>query len=217
MTPATEHPNLSLYGIETQLMELLQFRESVAEDPDMMPAEIEDSLTACDRQIEEYVRARIHKVDGVAAYLRECRKHAEALAEEAKRITAWSKAWKAREERLERVAIAAMQSFEKTRIEGQHSILTLRKNPPSTNVRQPDLVPAEYIRLTIKISKALLDRIQTLLMKTDQGGMLFSELLDVRADAKEEISNSKILAELKAGGSVPGCDLVRDKVRLEVK
>lgn len=217
MTPATEHPNLSLYGIETQLMELLQFRESVAEDPDMMPAEIEDSLAACDRQIEEYVRAEVHKADGVAAYLRECEKHAEALAEESKRIASRAKAWQARQERLEQVIIGVMQSVQKTKVEGQRSTLLLRKNPPSANVRQPDLVPIEYKRLTIKLSIAQYERIAAHLMKTDAGGVLFGELLEARTNSQDEISKSKILAELKAGGSVPGCDMVRDKVRLEVK
>lgn len=213
----TEHPNLSLYGIETQLLELLQFREGLAEDPDIAPTELAQSLAACDKQIEEYVRAEVEKADGVAAYLRECEKHAEALAEESKRIAARAKAWQARQERLEQVIIGVMQSVSKTKIEGQRSTLALRKNPPSANVRQPDLVPIEYKRLSIKLSVAQYERIAAHLMKSDAGGVLFGELLEARTNAQDEISKSKILEELKAGGSVPGCELVRDKVHLEVK
>lgn len=73
-----------------------------------------------------------------------------------------------------------------------------------------------------KVKKALAARLYGIglfayLMKTDAGGVLFGELLAARTDSQDEISKSKILEELKAGGSVPGCELVRDKVHLEVK
>jgi hypothetical protein len=55
---ASDKRNLTLYGISTQLMELLILRDEITSDPDMTPAEQKDSLAALDDQIRD-VYARL--------------------------------------------------------------------------------------------------------------------------------------------------------------
>src|SRR5574337_514760 len=213
----TESKDLTLYGIETQLLELLAFREDVESDPDASPAEIAESLKACDESIEAYVRAEVEKADGIAEYLNECSARAAVLREESKRLAQWAGLWAARRDRLERVVVSVMQHVKRLKIEGHRSSLAVRKNPPSVEIRQPDLVPAAYRKLTVRMSVDLYERLAAHLLKNDQGGVLFAELLEARSTAAEEVSKSKVSEELKAGVGVPGCQLVTDRVRLEVK
>ncbi len=204
----TEKPNLSLYGIETQLLELLNFRDSVLDDPDMTAEEQKLSLEACDLQIAEYVRAEVKKVDGVAAYLREFEARAEALKAEAERCRAMAKAWEKRRENLTNMVIGVMQETHTTRIDGRHSVLNLRKNPPSVEVAQPDLVPHELQRRTL----ALTEQVYQAILNGPMGTLLLTAI------AKDpEPMKAEILKRLKEGDGVPGCRLRTDGVRLEVK
>lgn len=201
----TEKPNLTLYGIETQLLELLNFRDSVAEDPDMSPSEIEQSLKACDLQIAEYIRAEVKKCDGIARYLREFETRAEALKAEATRCNEMAKAWEKRHDNLEAMVIDIMQVTKQTRIDGRHSILQLKKNPPSVEVAQPELVPNELMRISVTLPLDSWHKI--------------CETLDVPGirEGHPEPMKTEIAKRLKEGDGVPGCRLRTDSVRLEVK
>jgi hypothetical protein len=212
----TTAPNLTLYGIETQLLELLTFRDSVLEDPDMTPAEQQESVKAIDQQIRDYVTAEVKKVDGIARYLREFETRAETLKEEAKRCNEAAKAWDKRHESLESMVIAIMREANKTRLDGRHSVLNLRKNPASVDVAQPELVPGEYRRIVVTMSLAFYERLRTALMMNEKLAPLGSELIQSKV-SEPEAMRSQIGAELKLGGSVPGCRLKTDSVRLEVK
>jgi hypothetical protein len=213
MTPQQrEKPNLTLYGIETQLLELLNFRESIADDPDMTPEEQRLSLEACDQQIAEYVRAEVKKCDGIASYLREFETRAIAMKEESDRCAEQSTAWRKRLRNLESMVISIMQGMKKDRIDGRHSVLQLKKNPASAEIQSPDLVPHEYQRVKVTMSAALWWKIRQKLALDPLG----TELFDVK-DPEAEPMKDKIREELKVGGSVPGCRLRTDSVRLEVK
>jgi len=199
--------NLTLYNIETELLELLAFREDVANDPEATPADIAESLKAIDAEVEDYLRKEVAKADNVASYLRECETRVLTLKAEAARVMLRAKAWEARGERLEAVVTSIMQATGKTKIEGAKSTLRLAKNPPSVDVRQPDLVPPDFQRVSVKMHKSSWDKIREDL--EEMGVVCEVTALDPLKTA--------IKAELKAGRAVPGCVLIEDAVRLEVK
>jgi hypothetical protein len=218
MTPAVqERPNLSLFGIETQLLELLAFREDVvANDPDATPQEISESLAACDKQIEEYVRREVQKADNIAAFLRECEARTAALKAEAGRIMLRAKAWEQRGDQLKAVVSGVMKAIGKTKIEGAQNTLAVRKNPPSADIAQPSLIPPAYKHIDVTMRPSLFDSLCNFLVRYEQGAALLAELMQCKR-GEEEVSRSKVLAELKSGGDVPGARLVTDKTHLEVK
>lgn len=212
----TSPSNLSLYSIEIELLDLLRYREDVASDPDMSPQEIEASLEAVDNQIREYVSREVKKVDGIAAYLRECETRAEALKAEAKRIAERAKTWGDRHERLKAVTVRVMQQVGVTRLEGAQNTFKLKKNPASVDVAQPNLVPLPYLRRQITMSENLYQRVLDYLRQTAKGYPLSAELFECRSTTPEPMK-SEIGKELKAGVAVPGCKLIDDKLRLEIE
>lgn len=225
---ATEKPTLppkalTLYGIETELLELLNFRESIESDPDMTPQEQQESLKACDESIVEYIRAEVKKCDGIAAYIREFDSRAALLEEEADRCKEMARVWQKRKKSLESMVIDIMQVTKQTRIDGRHSVLALKKNPASVDVAQPHLVPAEYERVNVTVRHSLWTNILALVVQAARRdttiALLYAEMQDpdkIQLGAPEPMKK-KIAEELKVGGSVPGCRLRTDSVRLEVK
>lgn len=202
-------PQLTLYGIETQLLELLNFRDTIAEDPDMTPQEQAESLKACDESIVEYIRAEVKKADGIARYLREFEARAATLKEEAARCTAMAKNWQKRYDSLEAMVIDIMQATKQTRIDGRHSVLQLKKNPPSVDPNiQINLVPEELLRRTVTMTEA----VYQMLLNGPGGALLLTGTAKDCEPMKDEIKK-----RLKEGDGVPGCRLRTDGVRLEVK
>lgn len=207
---ATEKPNLTLYGIETQLLELLNFRESIESDPDMTPQEQQESLKACDESIAEYIRAEVKKADGIALYLREFEMRAEALEIESKRLQRKADDWWRRHENLTNMVVDVMKATKQTRIDGRHSVLQLKKNPPSVEVAQPDMVPGDMQRVTVKMTMAQWQQTVAAMPMA-----LAIELTGCAAPP--EPMKTEIAKRLKEGDGVPGCRLRTDGVRLEVK
>lgn len=209
-------PNLSLYNIRTELLELLRYREEIASDPDMTPQEMQTSLEICDDRIREYVTGEIAKVDGIAAYFRECDARQEALRAEAKRILAQADIWEQRGKRLNQITLRVMQQTGATHLEGATSTFKVRKNPPSLDVAQPELVPAPYQRRQVTLTTALWDRLLAHLFATPKGATLFVELQECKISEPEAMKDA-IKKELKAGVGVPGCRMREDSVRLVVE
>ena len=205
-------PSLSLFQIDTELLDLQRYREEIAADTEMQPSDIALSLEAIDAQIQAYVERHVRKVDGIAAYLRECETRAIVLKAEAKRMQALAAMWDARGERLEAVTIAVMQATGAQQLEGAHSMFKIRKNPPSVEVTEPESVPREYLRLGVKMTVALWSRLMLHLKQTDAG--MAAEL---PAPSEPEPMKDAIKRELKAGVAVAGCKLIEDKVRLVVE
>ena len=207
-------PNLSLYSIETELLDLLRYREAIAADTEMLPSDIALSLEAADAQISAYVERHVRKDDGIAAYFRECETRAEELKAEAQRMRLMAAMWEQRHDRLEAITLNVMQLTGATLLEGAHSVFKIRKNPPSVEVTQVNDVPREYLRLGVKMTVALWTRLMLHLKQTDAG--IAAELLQ-NAPSEPEPMKDAIKCELKAGVPVAGCKLIEDKKRLVVE
>lgn len=210
-------PTLSLYKIDLELLELMHAREEVAASTEMTPQEIADTLATIDNHVTEYlVKAIENKTDAVAYYVRECEERARLDREEAKRLKEQADAWDTQRTYIERTVMQLMQRAGSKRVEGRHHKLMLYKNPASVEVAQPELVPEPYLRFAVTVTKDLWARLLAHLMPTEKGAPLFAELMECKCSTAEPML-SKIKEELKADIGVPGCRLVDDKVRLEIK
>lgn len=209
-------PNLSLYGIPLELIELLQFREEVEASADMTPQEIAESLKAVDAQIEAYVATELDKADAIAANLREFAMRAATCKAEIEACRRRQALWEAREERLEAVTLRAMQLAKRPRIETARTTLKIAKNPASVEITDAGQIPKPYLKQTVTINADLYDRLRSFLMTSEAGAPLFAQLMEADVSLPEPMK-PKIKAELKAGVSVPGARLIDDKVRLVVE
>jgi hypothetical protein len=197
MTEGTDTLSLSLYQIEAELIQLMRFREDVQQDTDITPQEQQASLDAIDKQITEYVHREVVKVDGIAAYLRECEARAAVLKAEAARIKAQADAWAARGERLEAVTLRVMQQTGATLLEGSNSTFKVKKNPPGVDPNiQMDIVPPAYLRSTLTLNRDLWSRLLSHLFGTEKGCALFSELQQCKITDPEPMKDA-IKSELK--------------------
>lgn len=202
--------SLSLYQIESQLLELMAWRDN--------PELTDEERATADAEIRKYVAAEISKADGVANYLKECDSRAELPKAEASRIAERAKAWQKRGERLTDLVISVMQHAGKTEIEGRTSTLKLVKNPPSVEISQPELLPAEYARVSVQMNAKLWNTIK----EAHRSGATLTladaldKALSVAKVSEPEPSKPMIAAVLKADVGVPGARLNCDGVRLKV-
>lgn len=210
--------DLTLYNIETSMLQLFQWRDSLMNEPqDMTPKELEDSLKAVDIAIDQFIETELEKADAIARNIGEFELRAETCRALAAREAARAEMWLERAERLRAATLRALQlrPKDKQRIETAHTTLKIAKNPPSVSVDKHEDVPKPYMRRELKITADLYDRLMAHLMTSDKSAILFSELM--QADVSDgEPMKKIILKELKAGVSVAGCRLVSDKVHLVV-
>lgn len=153
MNELTEQPKTSLWHLQQQLVELVEFREQ---------CETEEERQAADNAIAEYVKLEISKVDNIRAYMRHCEVMAAAAKEEKQRQADRQKAWEGRLETLEKIVYNAMQLSGKTKIEGKTGHFQIKKNGGKTPVIVEDdlVIPSS---LCDYIKKPRVDDIRKLL------------------------------------------------------
>ncbi len=149
--------SLTLYSIETELLELMEFREDLLSGDAYADGEEErrECIQVTEERIAEYIAREVQKVDGIAAMLREFKRREQIELDEADRIVKRARRWKERHAGLEARCIEVMQASGKEKLEGQHNTLALRKNPPAVEIAQPELVPEEYQTITITLPFAM--------------------------------------------------------------
>lgn len=222
MTNTTK--NLTLYSIETELLELLEFRDDVAAEVRVTEADQRDQaeqISAIDQQIAEYVKRECTKADNIAGFLRECKARATALKAEEDRIRAKRKAWEDREQRVkDRIAevlamtlnpqaiAEASQNTVLRRVNGRANELKLCKSPASVEVTDESLVPSDMKRVTASMSREVWDVII--------GPHLSNQDMLSRIKDSTEIDKRAIAAALKQGDPVPGARLVEDSVHVRI-
>lgn len=242
--------NLTLYNIETELMELMTFRDSLFEDPDITPQERDESVKAIEKRIREYVLVEVKKVDGIAHYLREFEARAAVYTSEIERLQQRKKIEEDRRKRLGDMVLEIMLQTGQQKLEGKHSTFKLVKNPPSVDVFQPGLVPDNYQRLTVTMSPDTWNAVKKAVLRNPAPGTLAVALMECKV-SEPEVEKRKIAEELKQkmkcgacggagrvitgsperspeqclacngtgelGRGIPGCRLITDRKRLEVK
>ena len=146
--------SLSLYNIEAELLNLMVARESPMRTTlnCQMPTRRKPSRE-CDIAIRAKVSSdlRLHKIDSIAYYLREFEEREQAASKEADRAKMKERMWALRREKLEKYVHDVMVMTGQPRLEGNTNTLKLAKNPPSVEIAQPELVPDEYLQVTVKL------------------------------------------------------------------
>lgn len=141
MTPEISK-KLSLYELERELVELVEFSED---------AKTEEETATARSLIGQYLEKRAEKVDSILGYLKHCDMMAECAKEEAQAQMARSKTWAARRDRLKDACIYTMQQFDEKRLTGRIGELQLQANPASVEVYDQSLLPFEYSRVSLRM------------------------------------------------------------------
>src|SRR6266702_660878 len=117
MNVAEKSHGISLFELESGLVDLVREREDIAEGPDS--DEKTAQLMVVDNAIREWLGREIRKVDGIRNYIRHCEVMSAAAMEEANCQLERSRLWQARFDRVKAMAVSVMQSFGLKRLEGR--------------------------------------------------------------------------------------------------
>jgi len=194
---------LTLYRIDVELQELLEYRQTRAEDA-AEPAEPEE-LAFLDDEIQRYLGALAKKVDGVAAILLQWEAQQDAIVAERARLKTLLQHIQAQETRL-REYVALIMGRQPApakgprRLRGDTSELVLRTSggPAPLAIPQPDLVPDELrtVELTLRW-----DLWQELLCHAPEE----LSLRIAAADLKQKIAPSNALIRQELAKPCPAC------------
>jgi hypothetical protein len=194
--------DLTLYTIDSQLEELLEYRQSRIDDPDA-PATAEE-LATLDDEIARYIGGLAKKVDGVAGILLRWKAQREAIAAERNRLKALLTRIEAQDTRL-RDYVTMVMSRQLApvkgprRLRGNTSELVLRTNGGLAPllVPQPDLVPPELQTIELTMRRDLWEQ---LLRGADR------ELAArIATDAKLKVQPANALIRRELENPCPAC------------
>lgn len=140
-----EAPRETLHLIETELRELIEFRDGLPENE-------AEAIKACDEQIQQYVGREIRKVTAIAAILRWFKSQAAAAAAEEEHAAKWRKRWEARYNRLATMVHSVMVMLDVPKLEGATDRFRRQQNPEATEVYDMAAVPDVYLKATVRLS-----------------------------------------------------------------
>jgi chaperonin cofactor prefoldin len=122
---------------------------------------LEQSLEACDdpatreriqADIDGYAEAILRKVDDAVEYLDHLEAENELIARQVKRLQDRKRSYQIRIARIEAAVERTLNATGKAEIRGTVHILSTKRCPPSVEVLDMEMVPAEYIRTTVEES-----------------------------------------------------------------
>lgn len=128
--------NLSLYELAADYRRIVERLESTQDDEQAIADTLEGE--AYPLQV---------KAQGVAYYVKNSEAMAEALKKAEAEMAARRKRFEKAAERGKQYIHDCMVMAGMTKIECEHFALTIKKNPPSVDVFEPELVPIEFTTL----------------------------------------------------------------------
>jgi hypothetical protein len=194
--------DLSLFQIDLQLQELLEYKQARSEDPDSPPTE--EELAAVDGEIEQYMGALARQVDGTAGLLLAWKAQREAIVAERARLKVLLERIEARDARL-RSYVAQVMGRESApakgprRLRGNTSELVLRASggPAPLLIPQPELVPHELQTVEITLRYDLWQELV-------RGAS--AELAEyIRGDVRQKVAPSNTLIRQELAKPCPAC------------
>jgi hypothetical protein len=131
--------NLSLFQLESELRELMDFRDS-----EELTAEEREAV---DNQIRVYVAKEITKIDNLRAYMRHCQIMSQAAKEEAELQAKRANSWKNRLDYLKGCCLDAMNLMGKKKLEGRTGYLLAKANggKQALTIYAPSLIPENLV------------------------------------------------------------------------
>lgn len=138
--------NLSLFQLESELVELMDFATE---------AQSEEERAAADGLIATYLEKRVDKVDAIRSFIRWNEMMALCARDEATEQTNRAKILENRAQRLKDACLAVMIAFDEKRLTGRTGELRLHKNPPSIEITNEDLLDSSLRNVTVKMPGTL--------------------------------------------------------------
>ncbi len=157
---------LSLFQIESELLQLIDAREDVLErmagmSPDELTAspEIGAELATIEGLIRDYVGREIRKVDGIATAIKEFQQRALVKTAAAKDLELSAKRDADTVERIKATVLQVLQEFGEKKLAGRLFTISRQGNGGVAPlvIAQPDLVPKELQRVTVTCSRPVWD------------------------------------------------------------
>jgi len=196
---------LSLYTIENDLANLIEMREQAIEEakgvlslvgPEAPEyADAVRDVDVIDKQIAEYVRTEIRKVDNIRSFWRHAELMRDAAKAEANRQNERAKSWDGRLQAMRETIRFVMESMpwapgKPRKLEGRTGSLMLKANGGKQAVEITDeaLVPDEFCTVTVTIT-----------------ARQWKQMSDTRPPRTPSLS--LIAAEIEKGEGVPGARL----------
>jgi hypothetical protein len=228
--------SLTLYDINTELLELIEARDELAEEiaPDPVSAKRKaEELEQLSQAIAVYIAGQIQKVDNIAGFVAECTTRSTVLQLEADRYYERAKRWQSRAEAVKKATadalallvpieeiIAAKQNQVLKRLRGRTVEMKLCKS--SAGVAENidlSLLPDELQRVEIVVTKDELHWIKAALQDAfdscyDPSGTLSRLIAELNAIDTFEPMKGEIAKKLKAGEPVAGASLKLDSVHV---
>ena len=127
---------MQLYKITEQyhsLMQVIEDTDKTVDDFDLVLQEIQDNLE--------------HKVENIAKLCLSLQASAEAIKKEEIRLEARRSALERKDDWLRRYLQGQMLSVGVERVKRDTVTVTIRQNPPSVEVLEPDTVPLSFCRI----------------------------------------------------------------------
>lgn len=125
---------MTLYEITDEYRQLLE----MAEDPDMDPEVLRDTMEAIDADLED-------KADGYAKVIRMLEADEDGLDAEIKRLQARKSAVSGNKGRIKDTLERVMRQTGKTKFKTLLFSFGIQKNPPSVAILKEDSVPIDYL------------------------------------------------------------------------
>lgn len=119
-------------------------------------------LITLERVVQAYVQGAKDKRDKVAAYIRYLQGQSKLAAEEIRRLQQYKKARENAAAQIKNYLVLIMKGLGLQRLEGNHTLLYLRRLKDAVDIDNPDAVPRSYCKKEVvykpdreKIAKAL--------------------------------------------------------------
>lgn len=145
---------MKLYELSTQYKQLVDMLENANEDMLELVETINDTLDSITDSIEV-------KADSIAKMIRELEAEKEMVDSEVKRLADRSNKLEKQKDQLKAYLFQNMQTANMDKIKTALFSFTIRKNAPSVNVIDENLIPQEFIKLTPSIDKrSILERLK---------------------------------------------------------
>jgi len=125
---------MTLYELTDNFKSLLL----MAEDPDIDPNAIADTMEAIEGELED-------KAEGYAMVMRQLTADADAIQTEIDRLTARKKTINANIDRMKAALFNSMKTTGKTKFKTKLFNFSIRKNPAAVVIDDPAAVPTEFL------------------------------------------------------------------------
>lgn len=166
MSTLQSTPRLSLFEIESELLQLIDAREDALErlgvsmsNPEILWEKnyipvIREELATIEGLIREYVKREIRKVDSTAYAIKEFEARAAARKTEAEKMLAAAERDAETVKRIKAMVLEVMQEFDEKKLPGRLFTIMRQGNGgvQALTIAQPDLVPNIFKTITVTMA-----------------------------------------------------------------